>query len=196
MMLLIGYALGFVGYLPIGNINMAVVQVAVSETRRTLWGFILFIAFMEFVYCFACMLGMNYLLQQPQLVLGLKWVSVAIFLLLGLASLLQKTKPDKPTAVAPGLARGIFIAIFNPLQIPFWLVWGVYVLQNKWVENHALHIVVFSLICSVGTISVLWLYAEAGRKVVEKLKLNQIFLTRMIGLLFIGLAVYETVKLI
>ena len=194
-MILVGFLLGFLGYLPLGNINLAVVQVAVSETRRTLWLFILFVALMEFVYCFGCMLGMNYLVEQKDLMIVLKWVSVVLFIGLGLLTFFQQ-QSEKKGAVPPGMAKGIFVAIFNPLQLPFWLIWGMLVLKNKWVANETLSIAMFSLLCSFGTIAVLWMYAEGGKKLVEKLKLNQTVINRSIGLFLIGLAVYQALSIV
>ncbi|MFN8287364.1 MAG: LysE family transporter [Chitinophagales bacterium] len=194
-MILVGFLLGFLGYLPLGNINLAVVQVAVSESRRTLWSFILFVAFMEFVYCFACMMGMNYLVEQKELMTGLKWISVALFIALGLLTIFQKQGNEKGT-VSPGMAKGIFVAIFNPLQLPFWLIWGMMVLKNKWVANETASIAIFSLLCAFGTIAVLVMYAEGGKKLVEKLKLNQNVINRSIGIFLIGLAVYQAISIV
>ena len=54
MLFLIAFALGFVGYLPLGNINLTVVQLTIEEEKNKWRGFILFAALMEFIYCFGC----------------------------------------------------------------------------------------------------------------------------------------------
>ncbi len=192
MLFLIAFSLGFVGYLPLGNINLTVVQMSVSEEKRKWQAFILFTAIMEFIYCFGCLYGMQMLLKQPQLVNALSWSAVAIFFALGLFSILHK--PD--SANSSGVKRGILIAVFNPLQVPFWLVWGVYVMQNGWVKSEALSIALFSFVCSVGTIAVLYMYAIAGKKVVAKLNVNKTLLSRFIGSLLIILAIYQAMKLL
>ena len=192
MLFLIAFALGFVGYLPLGNINLTVVQMSVSEEKRSWQAFILFAALMEFIYCFACLYGMQMLLKQPQLISALSWSAVVIFFALGLFSFLHK--PD--STHSSGVKRGVVIAVFNPLQVPFWLVWGVYVMENGWVKSEALSIALFSFICSLGTIAVLYMYAVAGKKVVEKLNVNKTLLNRFIGSLLILLAIYQAVKLL
>ncbi|HRG88417.1 MAG TPA: LysE family transporter [Chitinophagales bacterium] len=192
MLYLFAFVLGFVGYLPPGNINLTVVQLRVSQHRTSWWWFILFAAAMEFVYCFGCMWGIQLLLKQQQLSQILNWSAVVIFLALGLFSLLHTTTDNNNTSVE--IKRGILVAIVNPLQIPFWMVWGVYAMKDGWLGNDALSIALFSIACSVGTIAVLTLYAEVGRKLVEKLNLNKLLLNRIIGVLFISLAVYQTIK--
>ena len=193
VMVLVAFALGFAGYLPLGNINTTVVQLRLTNKRQHWQGFILFAAFMEFVYCFGSLYGIEQLRQQSQLLHLLNWSAVFLFLLLGLLSFFHSNpSPDNTSA---GIKKGILIAIFNPLQIPFWMVWGVYVMQNGWVNGSLSSILLFSTVCTVGTVAVLYLYAVAGKWMIEKLNLNQQNLNRFIGVLFIALAVYQLIKL-
>jgi threonine/homoserine/homoserine lactone efflux protein len=196
VMIAIGFVLGFVGYLPLGNINLSVVQMSVSGEEKKWQLFILFAALMEFIYCFGCLYGMDQLLKQPQLISFLNWSAVAIFLFLGLYTFLHTFRAQNTSTTSSGLRRGVMVAIFNPLQIPFWLIWGVYVFQNGWVKSEAVSIAIFSFLCSLGTIAVLWLYAIAGRKLVAKLNVNRNILNRFIGSLLIVLAMYQTYKLL
>lgn len=195
-MIFIGFILGFIGYLPVGNINLTVVQLSVNDKHQRVWLFILFAALMEFLYCFFCLCGLERLLREPDLILVLDWAGVAIFLALGLFSWLQKVNADADQQFSSGIKRGVLIAIFNPLQIPFWLVWGIYVMDKGWVKKEIFSMVVFSLLCSIGTIAVLWLYSYAGKKLVARLNLNALFLNRIIGGLLILLAVLQTAKLL
>jgi threonine/homoserine/homoserine lactone efflux protein len=195
LMISIGFVLGFIGYLPLGNINLSVVQMSVSGETRKWQLFILFAAIMEFIYCFGCLYGMDRLLQQPQLIVFLNWSAVAIFLVLGLYTFVHTFRPQKTTD-SSSLQRGVMVAIFNPLQIPFWMIWGVYVFQNGWVMSEVVSIAIFSFLCSLGTIAVLWLYAVAGKKLVEKLNVNRNILNRFIGSLLIVLAIFQTIKLL
>ena len=88
--------------------------------------------------------------------------------------------------------RGVFVAIFNPLQIPFWLVWGVYVFENGWLQKNISGIALFAFCCSIGTISVLYFYAMAGKKMVEKLNITRTSLSRFVGVVMLLLAAYQT----
>ena len=191
-MIAIGFILGFVGYLPLGNINLTVVQLAASGEGIRWQRFVLFAAFMEFVYCFGCLYGMERLMQQDQLIIFLNWSAVLIFLGLGMFSFFHN--PEKQSQSFSGVKRGVLIAIFNPLQIPFWLIWGVYVFQNSWVKTEIWSIALFSFLCSLGTIAVLYMYAVAGKKLVEKLNVNALVLNRFIGVMLILLAVFQAVK--
>lgn len=193
-MIFVGFIIGFLGYLPPGNINLTVVQMSIGKSKAHLWYFILFASLMEFLYCFGSLMGMKFLLTQPRFITALQWSSVVVFTILGIVSFLHKIKdPEKRSS---GIKRGILIAIFNPLQIPFWLIWGVYVLHNGWVQPTLGSISLFSLITASGSLLILWLYSVAGRKMETTLNAHQLLMHRVIGGIFVGLAVLELVKLV
>ena len=190
-----GFMLGFMGYLPPGNINLTVVQLALHDTAKRLWIFIAFATLMEFLYCLCCLTGLDLLLHQAQLVIVLKWASVFIFAALGLLSFFHNENPGKVYALS-GFGRGIFATLVNPLQIPFWLVWGVYLTGNKWIKGDLRSTSLFSLFTSVGTTCILWLYAVGGKRLLEKLNVERKLLDRIIGAILIALAFWQLFKLL
>lgn len=194
-MIMFGFILGFLGYLPLGNINLTVVRLSMDNQPKRLWTYILFASFMEFVYCVGCLEGMTFLLAKPQWVTILEWTAVGIFILLGLLSFFHSEENGKANNLG-GFGRGVFAAAVNPLQIPFWLVWGVYMTQNKWLSPDIASITFFAFVTTLGTVTILWLYASGGKRVVEKLKLERRFLDKIIGVLLIGLALWQLFKLL
>lgn len=193
-MILLGFLIGFIGYLPPGNINLTAVQLGLSESTKRLWAFIWFAALMEFIYCYGCIWGINFLLQKPDWVHILEWSAVVIFAALGILSLLPSG--SKVSDSFSGIRRGVIVAVLNPLQIPFWLVWGVYITQNRWIDGSNLSIILFSIITSLGTVAVLYMYAVLGRRLVERLNINRDILNRTIGGLLLMLAVLQAIKLL
>ena len=195
MMLALGFLLGFVGYVPLGNINLTVVQLSLNESAKRLWGYIVFATIMEFIYCMGCLEGMEALLQRPHWVIILKWAAVFIFFVLGLLSFFHNEDGKKRPTIS-GFKRGIFSALVNPLQIPFWLVWGVYLTQNKWLTGDLLSIILFAIVTAFGTTTILWLYSVGGKKLVLKLKLERKIMDRFIGVLLIGLSLWQLCHLL
>ena len=193
-MIFIGFLIGFMGYLPPGNINLTVVQMSIGRSKDRLWYFILFAAVMEFIYCFGSLTGLKFLVEKPDWVTAMKWSSVIVFGVLGILSFVQKVKD--PSKLSSGIGKGIIIAILNPLQIPFWLIWGVYVMQNSWVQPNHVSIIIFSIITAAGSFTILWLYSVVGRKLEDTLIAHQRAMNVIIGIVFIGLAVIELVKLL
>ncbi len=197
MLFITAFLLGFVGYLPPGNINLTVVQLSVDHHKRQWQAFILLAAVMEFIYCYASMAGIQMLRSDTKLIAALNWSGVVIFFALGLFSLLHKEKPEsEKTLFSSSIKRGVFVAIFNPLQIPFWLVWGAYVMENGWVQNTRASIGLFTVVCTIGTIMVLYMYALAGKAIVARLNVNRNLLSKIIGGLLVFLAIVQTIKLL
>ena len=190
-----GFMLGFMGYLPPGNINLTVVQLALHDSKNRLWAFIIFATVMEFLYCLGCLTGLDLLLRQPHLLIVLQWAAVFLFALLGLLSFFHNEDTSKIQALS-GFGRGVVTAALNPLQVPFWLIWGVYLTENKWIDGNLLSTIIFALVTSIGTTCILWIYAVGGKKLVETMKLERKLLERMIGILFIVLAFWQLFKLL
>jgi threonine/homoserine/homoserine lactone efflux protein len=193
--LALGFVLGFLGYLPLGNINLTVVQISLSGNAKTLWTYILFVAIMEFVYCVACIGAADLLMQQPDWIIRLKWLAVIIFAALGILSLL-KVEDEKTSLSKAHFQKGIFVAIVNPLQVPFWLIWSVFLTQNKLLRKEGIYISLFGAVTAVGTIVVLWLYAVGGKNLVVRLGLSRTFINRFIGVVLLGLAAWQLAKLL
>jgi len=191
--LAIGFGLGFIGYLPPGNINLTVVQLALHDTKSRLRSFILIATIMEFLYCLGCLVGLDLLMQQPVLVIVLQWLAVVIFTLLGLLSFFHDENAVKVQSIS-GFRRGLIAVFINPLQIPFWLVWGVY-LSDK-LKGAVLWTALFAIITALGTTLILWVYAIGGKKLIEFLKLERKLMDRVIGLVLLTLAVFQLLKLL
>src|SRR5665213_2532322 len=113
-MIFIGFLIGFMGYLPPGNINLTVVQMSIGRPKVHVWYFLLLAAFMEFVYCFGSMVGMKFLLAQPNLITSLRWSSVVVFAILGTLTFFHKAKEPGKRSFG-SLRKGIIIAILNPM---------------------------------------------------------------------------------
>jgi len=193
MTLALGFALGFMGYLPPGNINMAVVQLALKGEQTRLRLFLVFASIMEFLYCFGCLWSLGLLMRQPHLVLVMQWTAVFVFALLGVLSFFHDENPAK-IQVLSGFGRGLFAIIINPLQIPFWLVWGVYLSDR--LNGDFFTVIIFALVTSLGTATLLWLYAVGGKKMIELLKLERRLIDRAIGVVLMALAVWQLFKIL
>lgn len=197
MLFISAFVLGFIGYLPPGNINLTVVQLSVGHSKKQWQAFILLAALMEFIYCYVCMAGLQLLRTNPDIIHLLNWSGVLVFIALGLFSFLHTEEPvNDQQLFSASIKRGILVAIFNPLQVPFWLASGVYVMENGWVQDTRQSIALFTIACTIGTLVILYLYALAGKAVVAKLNVNRNMLSKMIGGLLLLLAAMQTVKLL
>lgn len=192
-----GAILAFLGFMPPGNINLQVIQMAASHRKRELASFIGGAAIVEFIYCFMVIKSMEWITRHEIVIKILNWAIIPTFIGLAIYMFLKKEEhPKGKPMVAMSMMKGFLMNLTNPVQIPFWLIWGLYMLNNGWIDRETKSIVIFSLGSMLGAFLGLGVFAYTGHKLFQKIDLNQKWLNRIIGMVFIGLAVYQLVRLI
>jgi threonine/homoserine/homoserine lactone efflux protein len=192
MHFLAGLILAFLSYLPPGNLNLTVIQMSAVRRKRDLISFIGAVAFVEFVYSFIAIKSMEWLTEQTTLFLWLNYLMVPFFLVLAIYIFLKKEEhPHAQPIPAKSFLKGLLLAGVNPIQIPFWLIWGLWLLKYNFVSKETTALLVFSLGTVAGTFLSLGTFAYAGKKLFEKLDVNQKWLNRGIGIFFVILALFQ-----
>ncbi|HEX4850740.1 MAG TPA: LysE family transporter, partial [Puia sp.] len=134
---LLGLLLSFLGQLPLGTISFTTTQIAVQENFGNAWKFSLGVAIMEILYLRLVLSGLDWLMQHQLLYVILGWLTAIFFIMLGILSLLaaqKQQKDQKAFLLKNEMDRfwlGITMSAFNPLQIPFWLLWSSYFMSLK-----------------------------------------------------------------
>jgi threonine/homoserine/homoserine lactone efflux protein len=91
--------------------------------------------------------------------------------------------------------NGLFIGLINPLQIPFWIAYGSYLISEHYIDNDDFLLNVFIIgICS-GTMVVLTLIALLSKKIISKINIQTRLINKSIGIVLFVLAIYQIVKL-
>lgn len=167
---------------------MSVVQL--SSNRKALFAFLLVVAAAEFVYCFSALLALGYIVNSAEIIFYSKCITIVLLIALGIWCLLdlKKNKHDFETGI---VKRGYFSAIVHPQQITFWLLWGTLLFQNQMLKHQISHILLFAILNSFGTISILLLYAYVGRKLTHLFERNKRMLNKLAGLFSIGLSLFQ-----
>jgi len=197
MHFLAGLILAFLSYLPPGNLNLSVIQMSAVRRKRDLFSFISAVAIVEFVYSFLAIKSMEWLTEQTTLFLWLNYLMIPFFLIL--AIYIWRKKEEHPHAQpipAKSFLKGLLLAGVNPIQIPFWLIWGLWLLKYNFVSKETHALLIFSLGTVAGTFLSLGTFAYAGRKLFEKLDVNQKWLNRAIAIFFIFLAALQLYSVI
>lgn len=187
--MIIGFLLGFWGYVMIGTINLAVLELAKNGTRASLIRFIAVLLVCEFIYCFSSLYFLNYLTAYPQIITGAKYTAIILLVLLGLWALLEKPG-DVVIERRNIVARGYWSAIVHPQQIPFWLLWGVYLIEKDIVRPSIPHLALFALSNAFGALCMLFCYALWGNKLISVIRLNLRVIKIFVGILCLATAVY------
>lgn len=89
---------------------------------------------------------------------------------------------------------GLLLGIFNPMQVPYWMICGTYLITHEWILDGNTALIVFSLGSAAGSFLCLFLYAEFARYIQNKFTLSTRLINTAVAILFFGLAGYHLAK--
>ncbi|WP_345949130.1 LysE family transporter [Mucilaginibacter sp. PAMB04274] len=192
---LLGLVVNFTGYIPPGNINLTLTQIAINRGMRQALRFITAFSCVEFFFTFFIMQAAKWLSVQPHIETIIDWVMVILFGTLGTITWLNRKKPPKQKySDRESIRYGVLLGIINPMQILFWMIAGTYLLAHQWIPPGFFALTVFSLGSAMGSFLCLYAYARSARYIQSKFALSTQLINTSIAVLFFGFAVYHVVK--
>src|SRR5487761_2332318 len=93
-LLLIGWLVSFLGQLPLGTMSITSTQIAVQEGFTNAWKYSLGVAIIEMVYLRLVLSGVDWIMRHKLFFEILGWLTVAVFLVLGVLSFLAARKQN------------------------------------------------------------------------------------------------------
>ncbi|MES2278803.1 MAG: LysE family transporter [Bacteroidota bacterium] len=191
----LGLMVNFIGYVPPGNINLTLVQIAINRGMRQALQFITAFACAEFVFTYIIMNAAEWLSAQVHLDTVIDWVMVALFGTLGTITWLHRKKPPETKYSAhAGIKYGLILGFVNPMQIPFWMIAGTYLITHEWIVTSNLALIIFSLGSAAGAFLCLFVYGKFAQYIQSKFELSTRAINTGIAILFFGFAAYHVVK--
>jgi threonine/homoserine/homoserine lactone efflux protein len=191
----LGLLFNFIGYIPPGNINLTLVQIAINRGIRQAIYFITAFSCVELFFTFFIMHAAQWLSGQLKLDTIIDWVMVVLFGTLGTITWLNRKKPPKTKyAQHDSIKYGILLGFLNPMQIPFWMIAGTYLITHQWIDTGNLSLSVFSLGSAAGAFLCLFLYGKFARYIQSKFELSTRAINTAIAILFFSFAAYHVVK--
>ena len=107
----------------------------------------------------------------------------------------QKRPPkEKKNSRSRSITYGILLGFVNPVQIPFWIITGSYLITHEWIETGRWPLALFSTGSAAGAFLCLFIYAKSAKYVKEKLALSTQVINTSIAILFFAFAAYHVVK--
>jgi threonine/homoserine/homoserine lactone efflux protein len=139
--------------------NITATQLSIQEGMKKAWTFGLGVAIVEIIYLRFALTGMHWVLQHKILFTVLGWLTVILFLALGIASFITAHGQDsgkKALLLNNKLNRfvlGLTMSAVNPAQIPFWFIWSTYLVDNKVLQPNAASYNLFTIGAGSGTLT-------------------------------------------
>lgn len=205
---LIGLLLNALGYIPPGNINLTLAQLTINRGMRQAWGFILAFSIVEVFFTFGMMRFARWVSSDVDIdaikvgTLPLSFL-IDLFMMVLLSVMatitwVNRSKVQQPKSTAESRKGSVFVGlilgVLNPVQIPFWLFFGNYVILHEWIATDYLSLVIFSIGSGTGSLVALYGYAYFARYIQEKFTLSSRVINKGIAIFLYSLALYLVIK--
>lgn len=197
-----GFLVSFLGQLPLGNMSFTATQVGLQESISKAWQFAIGVAIIEMVYLRLALTGMDWVVQHRRVYLGLGWLTVLLFLVLGMMAIIsakKQTTESKALVLNNKLNRfvlGLSMSALNPVQIPFWVLWTSVMIQTKRLAVTSIDFNLFTIGAGNGTIAGLAVYIHGGKWLVQKIKASNKSLNITMGIVFLLTALLQLYRII
>ncbi len=191
----IGLFANFIGYIPPGNINLTLVKITINRGLKQALLFITSFSCVEFFFTYFIMHAAKWLSAQVRLDAIIDWVMVVLFGVLGTITWIHRKKPPETNySEHESIRYGILLGFLNPVQIPFWMITGTYLITHQWILTGKLDLVIFSFGSAAGAFLCLFLYAKFAKYIQSKFALSTRLINTGIAILFFAFAAYHVVK--
>lgn len=194
---IVAFVVNFVGYIPLGNINLTTMQVSINKGLKQAIILITSFSILEGIFTFILMNFAEWFASKKDFLNWLGWILVVVFVVMGSISFYQASKPvvkkERPKS-SDSIRTGIVLGIFNPMIIPYWAIGGTYLIANNWITIEGLGLEIFSIGAAIGSFLCLYLFAKFALYIQERFSFSSKIINRSIGFMFFALAILQTSK--
>lgn len=185
-----GMSISFLGTLPLGTLNIASMQIAISDGIRPAMYFVLGALLVEVIYVRISLVAMDWVFRHKRLFRWLEWITVLIIVALAVSSFYTATTPGvhKNVLLSGHVHRfvlGLMMSAVNPVQIPFWFGWSTVLFTRKALTNEPAQQNAYIVGIGLGTFAGNMVFVFGGRFIVDRLNANEKVMHMVIGCIFV-----------
>lgn len=179
----------FLGSLPLGTLNVAAMQISVSDGIIAAVLFSIGSLLAEIIYVRLSLVAMDWIRKQEKIFRILEWVTLAIVLALAVTSFYAALHPKVGKNIIlssnmPNILLGFTMSAVNPVQIPFWFGWSTVLFTKKVLLPRNDHYNIYIIGIGIGTFIGNILFILGGQLIADKITNNQHILNWVIGGIF------------
>jgi len=191
----------FLGSLPLGTLNIAAMQISISEGVYHAMLFSIGSLLVEVIYVRISLVAVDWIRKQKKILRILEWVTFFIVLALAVFSFVAAMHPSNGknivlSSTLPKLALGAVMSAVNPMQIPFWFGWSTILFSKNILLPKSSHYNSYIFGIGLGTFAGNCVFIFGGRLIVDKLTSNQSILSWVIGGIFAVTAVIQLIRIL
>jgi threonine/homoserine/homoserine lactone efflux protein len=193
----LGIFFNALGYIPPGNINLTAVQITLNKGLKQAYYFIVAFSSVEILFTFGVMRFVQWLSNTINLGAYIDMAMILVFLVLGLLTWRsRKQMPNTDKSNNHSIRYGLLLGAVNPMQIPYWLFVGTYLMSHNWVQQGFVSLGIFSIGSGIGAGLVLYGFARFARYIQDKFTISSYVVNKSIALLFFALSLIHVGKVL
>ena len=179
----------FLGSLPLGTLNIAAMQLAISDGIIGALMFSFGSLLVEMIYVRISLVAMDWVRKQEKLFRALEWITLLIVVALAVSSFYAAMHPSVEknvilSSTLPRFVLGAMMCAVNPVQIPFWFGWSTVLFTKKILLPRNDHYNLYIAGIGIGTLLGNCVFIFGGILIASKIHNNQNVLNWVIGGIF------------
>ena len=198
----VGMGVSFLGSLPLSTMNIAAMQISISDGYSEALWFAVGVFLVEIFYVRLSLVAMDKIRKHERILKMLEWVTLAIVVALAVSSFVAaaKNNPEAKNIILSNTMHrfvlGFMMSALNPVQIPFWFGWSTVLFTKKILLPINSHYNMYIGGIGLGTFFGFCVFIFGGSFIVDKLNANQNVLNWIIGGIFALTALIQLWKML
>lgn len=196
-----GLFISFLGSLPLGTINIAALQVSLSQGLGDAVLFIIGALLAEMFYVRLSLVAMDWIRKRAKLLKAFEAITFLIILALAAGSFYAAYKgsgnenPIFESHLHPFLF-GLLMSTLNPMQIPFWFGWSTVLFSKKILLPIPALYNMYIIGIGIGTLAGNCVFIFGGRLLADSMLSNKSTLNWVIGSIFLLTALWQLYRML
>ena len=190
----------FVGSLPLGTLNVAAMQISVTDGVIQAMQFSIGSLIAEMIYVRVSLVAMDWVRKQKLFFKILEWVTLGIVTALAVFSFYAALSPHEHqnrilSSTMPKILLGFTMSAVNPVQIPFWFGWSTVLFSKKILLPRNDHYNTYIVGIGIGTFMGNLLFIFGGKIIADKISNNRHILNWIVGGIFTITAIIQVIRM-
>lgn len=193
--------ISFLGSLPLGTLNIASMQIAITYGVWQAMQFSIGSLISEMIYVRLSLVAMDWIRQRQKIFRMLEWLTFVIVLLLAFSSFRAALSehPKENLVLSSNLPKfilGLAMSAVSPAQIPFWFGWSTVLLTKNVLKPTKPNYYSYIFGIGIGTLLGNAVFIFGGRIVADKLENSHRTINWVIGGIFLITAIIQLWKML
>ena len=195
-----GFLISFLGTLPLGTLNIAAMQIGITDGISPALWFAGGALTAEIIYVRISLVAMDWVRKQEKLLKALEWLTVVIVMALAVSSFWAAIHPEgeKNVILSNTMHRGLLgfmMSAVNPVQIPFWFGWSTVLFTKNILRPGFWNYNLYIAGIGVGTLAGNCVFIFGGKLMASKLNASNTIMNYIIGSVFFITALIQVIRI-